>query len=486
MLCGLTPYKAFLKQTLKKLLPKNRFARSVSILAGGTAAGQAITVLASPLLTRLYTPDDFGVLAVYASLLMTIGVIASLRYQLAIPLPEGDQEAAYVAVLSLSIVLGISLLCLVAVIFFRNQIAHLFNTPSLVNHLWLLPPGLLLLGTYQVFNYWALRIKSFTAIARTKLSQSASMVAVQVGGYTLGPVALLLGQITGQAAGITSLGILAVRNKTELFRKIRLIDLFFVARRYKRFPLYSTWGGAFNTAGQHLPPLLFAVLFSPSTAGIYLLSHRVMAMPLAMVGTAIANVFFSNAAEARRKGELAPLVAAIHDKLAQIAMPAALVLIIAGPDLFRIVFGDQWKLSGEFAQWMAIYIYFQFVISPLSQLVSVLEKQIHGSVFQIVLFIVQLTALLIGGLYSDPIFAVAFFSLGSAFCYFAFLAWIVRETQNKWSLLFIPSLNALIWSTISVAPLILFYVFSDNEQLWFVAVGFSGLLLIIRYLFIVR
>ena len=101
--------KIAMKQTLKKILPKNRFARSVSFLAGGTAAGQAITVLAAPLLTRLYSPEDFGLLAVYTSLLMTIGVIASLRYQLAIPLPKSDEEAAHVVVLSLFIVLGISL-----------------------------------------------------------------------------------------------------------------------------------------------------------------------------------------------------------------------------------------------------------------------------------------------------------------------------------------------------------------------------------------
>jgi O-antigen/teichoic acid export membrane protein len=229
-----------------------------------------------------------------------------------------------------------------------------------------------------------------------------------------------------------------------------------------------------------------SAMFSPSIAGMYLLSHRVLAMPMTLIGKAIADVFFSNAAEARRNGELPSLVAAIHNRLTQIAMPAALVIIIAGPDLFHAIFGDQWKQSGEFAQWMAIFIYFQFVTSPLSLLVSVLEKQAHGSIFQIVLFIVQLAGLLAGALYGDPIFAVAFFALGSAICYFAFLAWIMRETQNRLSLIFIPSLKAFIWGIILVAPLLLFYMFSDNAQLWFGAVGLSGLLVMSRYLFIAR
>jgi O-antigen/teichoic acid export membrane protein len=475
-----------LKNTIKKILPKNRFARSVSVLAGGTVAGQAITVLASPLLTRVYTPDDFGVLAVYASLLMTIGVIASLRYQLAIPLPEDDQEAANVVVLSLGVVLGMSLLSLVAVIFFRHQIAHLVNTHSMANYLWFLPPGILLLGTYQVLNYWAIRVKAFTAIARTKLSQQASMVAVQIGGFLLGPAALLLGQISGQAAGITSLGMLALRKKKQLFRMVSISGLFYAAHRYRRFPIFSSWGGAFNTAGQQLPPLLFAAFFSSSAAGIYLLAHRVLAMPMTLVGRAIADVFFSQAAEARREGTLAPLVAGIHEKLAHIAMAPALVLVFAGQDLFGLVFGENWRQAGQFAQWMAPWIYLVFVTSPLSMLFSVLEKQAHGMLFQGILFCTRIGALLIGAHYQDIMLAIMLFATGSAVCWLGFLVWVIKASGNGWTVLLRPTGTALAWSVVLVAPVMLFYSFSEGTMIFFTALALSGILISCRYLTLLK
>jgi O-antigen/teichoic acid export membrane protein len=92
------------KRARRALLPQNAFARGVSVLVGGTAGAQLITVLAAPLLTRLYSPEDFGLVAVCASLLALIGVISSRRYELAIPLPDDDVEEANVAMLSLLLV----------------------------------------------------------------------------------------------------------------------------------------------------------------------------------------------------------------------------------------------------------------------------------------------------------------------------------------------------------------------------------------------
>jgi len=475
-----------MKQPLKKLMPKNRFARSVSILSGGTAAGQGIVVLSSPLLTRLYSPEDFGMLAVYSSLLGIIGVISSLRYQMAIPLPEKDEEASNIVVLSLLIVLAMSLFAAIIVTFWGKSIATLVNTPALAGYLWLFPLGLLAMGIYDVFNYWAIRTKSFTAIARTKLTQSASMVAIQLAGYALGPVTLLVGWIFGQAAGTTSLGMLAIRHRWAAFRAVRIRGVMQAAARYKRFPIFSTWSGAFNNAGVQLPPLLFAALFSVSIAGIYILAHRVLAMPMTLIGRAIADVFFSHAADARRENRLAPLVAGIHEKLAHIGMPPALILMLAGPELFTMVFGANWQQAGEFAQWMAPWIYLVFVTSPLSMLFSVLEKQAQGMIFQGLLLIVRIGSLLIGAFYSDILFAVALFSATSAMCYLGLLVWIVRASGNMLKVSWAPSLKALAWACLLVAPLAVFKVASDDSFFLLPALFISVMLIAGRYMILLK
>ncbi|WP_303905157.1 oligosaccharide flippase family protein [Thiohalomonas denitrificans] len=474
------------KAIVRSLLPKNRFARSVSILAGGTAVGQGIVILASPLLTRLYGPEDFGLLAVYTALLGITTVVSSLRYQLAIPLPESDEEAAHVVALSLLVVLGMALLTALATFLFRHTIAEALNAPALADFLWLLPVGVLLTGIYQVFNYWAIRTGAFSAVARTKLMQGFSMVGVQLAGFTLGPLALLLGQVTGHAAGVTGLGTLAVRQRWNVFKRVRLPGIGQAARRYKHFPLFSTWGSVFNAVGQQLPFLLLAALFSSGAAGVYLLAQRVLTAPMGLIGKGIADVFFSSAAEARRNGVLGDLVADIHEKLAHIAMPPTLILALAGPEIFAIAFGQEWRQAGLFAQWMAPWGYLVLVTSPLSTLFSVLEKQFHEMLFQGLLLGTRLVALLFGAYLGDVLIAVALFSLSSAACYLVFLIWLMRASGNDWTASWAGTARALVWSAFSVSPLLVLYTSTDDSFLWSAAFGLTGLMVASRYLFLMK
>ena len=475
-----------MKERIKRLLPKNRFARSVSVLAGGTAAGQIIVVAASPILTRLYSPEDFGLLAVYAGLLGIFAVIASLRYEHAIPLPENDEEAASVAVLSLIFVLAMTAVSAIIVWVWGEPIATVLNTPALEPYMWLLPIGLLLIGIYQVLTYWAIRVRAFPAIARTKLIQALSMVGVQLGGHALGPLALLFGQVSGHAAGSSSLGALAIRRKWSVFRKVRLAHVRWAATRYRRFPIYSSWGGFFNKAGTELPPILFAALFSPAAAGIYMLANRVLAMPMQLLGKAIADVFFSSASEAYRKGQLAPLVSDIHSKLAHIAMPPAFILLVAGPDLFAVVFGADWRQAGEFAQWMAPWVYLVFVSSPLSQLVSVMEKQVHFMVFQGAQLAVRICAVVIGGAQGDLMLAVALFTVGSAFCYAGFLVWLIHASGNRLIQAWRPSATAALYAALLVAPLAMYYTFDADWGFGLMAISVTMLASGLYYAYLLR
>jgi len=318
------------KNQLRRLLPKNAFARGVTILVGGTASAQILLVLAAPILTRLYTPEDFGLLAVYASLLALIGVVSSLRYELAIPLPEDEVEAANVAVLCLILVGLSTLLTGVLVWVLGSTVAEALGVPALANYLWLLPVGVLLSGAYSVFNYWAVRTKRFTAIAGTKLRQALATLVIQLAAFKLGGIALLFGQVAGQGVGTTRLGRSALTSAG--FRQVSWRGIMKAAGRYRRFPIFSTWAGFANTAGTQLPPLMFAALFSPAAAGLYILAHRVLTLPMSLVGQAIGQVFFANAAEAHRTGKLGTLVEQLYAKLAHIGLPPALILIFSVHD----------------------------------------------------------------------------------------------------------------------------------------------------------
>lgn len=224
------------KNILRKILPKSQFARGVSVLIGGTAGAQLLAVLATPLLTRLYGPEDFGVLAVFTAMLAFFTVISAGRYELAIPLPESDQDAAHVTVLGFALVLCTTLIAAVVFLVWPQQIAKAINAPQLAGYLWLIPFGVFFLGSYQVFSSWAVRKKQFSELAKTRVYQSISTLAIQLGGHALGPLALLFGHAAGQGVGAGGLAHAALK-RPEL-QQVSLPGMRAQARRYKNFPIF--------------------------------------------------------------------------------------------------------------------------------------------------------------------------------------------------------------------------------------------------------
>ena len=428
------------KNQLRRLLPGNTFARGVGVLVGGTAGAQLLTVLAAPLLTRLYSPEDFGLLAVYASLLTLIGVISSLRYELAIPLPEDDGEAANVAALSLILVGINSLLSGVLVWQLGPAIADALGVPALASYLWLLPVGVLIGGAYTVFNYWAIRAKRFSTIAGTKLRQTIATIAIQLAAFKLGGIALLYAQVAGQSIGTTSLGRTALVSAG--FRQVTWGGIVMVAVRYRRFPIFSSWEALVNNVANQLPAILFASFFGPVFVGLYALSHRVLLLPMTVVGAAIDQVFLSNAPTAYRSGTLGALVHKLHFTLSSTAIPPALLIIFLGQELFAFAFGETWIGAGEVAQWMAPWIYFQFVSSPISTVFAVRERLREALLFQVISLIARFAAILVGVWIGDFITAIAIFSVTSGLCYIGLLFWTVMLAENRQHFFLLPDLKA--------------------------------------------
>lgn len=461
---------------IKKLLPKNSFARSVSVLVGGTASSQVLLVLAAPILTRLYSPEDFGLVAVYAGLLGLVVVVASLRYELAIPLPEDDLEAAHIVVLSLLMVLGMTILSSCAVFFFGDFICLKLNVPVLASYLWLLPIGVLLAGTYKVFNYWAIRARNFSSIASTKIRQSLVTLLIQLIAFKAGGVGLLIGQAGGHCVGSLTLAKSAFSN--DGFKKIGLAGTRKAAVRYRRFPIFSTWEGFINTAGFQLPPLMFSVFFNTGAAGFYSLSNRVLLLPMSLIGTAVGQVFFSSAAEAHRAGNTASLIVRIYDNLAHIAMPPTVILIMVGPDLFALVFGESWRQAGEFARWMAPWLFSVFVSSPLSTLFSVMEKQIAGLSFQLLLLFSRIGAIGVGAYCNDLILTVILFSNASAMCWVGFLIWTTLSTGAYATAIVKSTLKSLGLTILCTFPLSMNLIWNFG---WIYALVLSLFFVLIRY-----
>ncbi len=389
-------------------------------------------VLASPLLTRLYTPDDFGVLAIYGALLALFTVVAGFRYELAIPLPSSNSEAVNVVILSLMGVIVMSCISSVIVLIAGDRIAVALGAPVMASFFWLLPIGVLLSGIYKIFNYWAVRSKTFNEIAKTQFVLTCVILVVQMLGFKLGGVALITGQLSGQFIGSLRLVKSAFRSKE--FLSWNWSSVWVVAKRYKQFPLYSTWSGLFNAAGTQLPPLVLAFLFNTGSVGLYALANRVLGVPMAILGNAVGQVYFSNLAESNREGKLGLAVEQGFLTLLKISMPAVAIFMLFAPDLFSFAFGDQWKIAGLIAFWMSPWLLLQFISSPLSTVYFVLEKENLGLYFQVFMFTVRLIALFVGYNYFNFLDTLIIFSAVSAGCYLVYnlhILWISGGNLEK-------------------------------------------------------
>ena len=150
---------------LKEILNlKSEFSKNVLTLVTGTTIAQAIPIAISPILTRIYTPEDFGVLALFISITTILGTIANGRYELAIVLPKRDNNALELTALSIIITMGFSLLLVILVILFHDSLLSYLNNDRFSFWLYLIPLSVLLFSLFNILNYYHTRKKEYKTI----------------------------------------------------------------------------------------------------------------------------------------------------------------------------------------------------------------------------------------------------------------------------------------------------------------------------------
>ncbi|MGC5385185.1 MULTISPECIES: oligosaccharide flippase family protein [Micromonospora] len=353
--------------------------RGVLGIAAGSAGGQLLALAAVPLLARLYRPADFGVLAVVAALVLTVGTVAALRFEMAVPLPEREEDARALVRLGLVAAAGTAILASAVVLLAGDRAALWFGQPELARWLWVVPPSAAAMGVVLVLNQFAVRHRRYGAIGRRNLFQSVAVVVTQIvaGVAGLRPGGLALGFGFGQVAAAAVLLRDARRRGATARAGRRPPRLLAVARRYRRFPFLLAPSGLLNVLGTQLPVLLIAYWYGSAVAGWLGLTQRVLAMPAALVASAVAQVYLGEIAriarEQPRSGRRAFLRAS--RRLALVAGPGALLVVVGAPAAFSLVFGAQWHSSGAYAQALAVFMAAQLVVSPLSQTLVVFERQ---------------------------------------------------------------------------------------------------------------
>ncbi|OSZ71683.1 lipopolysaccharide biosynthesis protein [Hydrogenophaga sp. IBVHS1] len=364
------------------------FLRSVAVLVGGTALGHGITAAALPVLSRLYTPADFSLLAVFAGLVSIISVVACLRFDVAVALPEEDEEALRLLALALGTALACSFVVLIAVLVAPSRIAHWLNQSGLQAYLWLLPVSVLLGGGYSALQMWFVREKAFALIAKSRVAQSTASASTQIasGALAVGPGGLLLGHTMNTGAACLFLGyrLLADHATRAAFKRLTWRELRLTFQRYDRFPKYSTFEALCNSAAIHLPVIMIAALAAPTEAGYLMLATYVMQAPMALVGAAVGQVYLAGAAHKHRQGQLGEFTAEVLGGLLKTGIGPLLAVGIVSPAIFGLIFGAGWERAGVLVAWMTPWFILQFLSTPISMGLHVTGHQRLAFALQLV------------------------------------------------------------------------------------------------------
>jgi O-antigen/teichoic acid export membrane protein len=394
----------------------------VLTLVTGTVVAQGLAYLARPVLTRLFTPEAFGLLGFYLALVAVLSTAATGKYEDAIPLPADEREAAGVWTLALGLSFGLALLTL-AVVPLREPLAALLNRPEVAPVLWLVPLGVWATAWGRASEVWLTRADRFRPVSEAKVVQNAVMVPAQLGAGAVAASAPFLvgGHLAGRVAGTAALLANTLRDTRP-----RLRDLGRLARQYRRFPLFSMPSGFLNTLSTQLPAFLLLAFFPPDVLGLYVLAFGTLAVPMQLIGSAVGQVFFVRAAEANRLDALGPLTQTVFARLSAFGLFPLAALGLAAPAAFSVVFGAEWREAGVYAQLLAPWLYFAFVSAPLSTLFDVLERQPWELGYNVALVTARVAALAVGGWLGDATLTVALFGAVSALGWLLHTVWMLH------------------------------------------------------------
>lgn len=341
-----------LPETLRRLLSKafggsaSNVFKGMATLALGSGIARIIGIAAIPVLTRLYSPEDFGVLAVFSAMLSILAPLLTLRYVLAIPLPRHDGMAFNLLILSAFLMLIMTLSISFLLWAFGGQLLAVFSMEELAPWWWLIALGLLASASYEMLALWATRRRNYRVIARTSVWQSAigSIVKIGLGLLALKPLGLLIGQVVASGGGVGTLFRGFGGEFKDNWRFLRWSRMRKAAWRHRGFPFFRVPSQFLLAISSQAPLLFMAVLYDAKTTGQFGLALMALGLPLQLFGRTLAKAFYAEAANLGNKqpAEVRRMAHAVIKRLAIFSPIPAIVLFLFGPMIFTLLFGDEW------------------------------------------------------------------------------------------------------------------------------------------------
>jgi O-antigen/teichoic acid export membrane protein len=394
-------------------LKTSSFVRNVLIVMSGTALAQVLSFALSPIISRLYSPADFGVFGSFTAVLGVVSAGITLGYNQALMLPKKKDDAFGLFVISFFFSLLMAAFCLAICLIAPRSLLGIMKA----SNVWILPLlviGIFFSGVNQTIQGWCIRVKAFKRTSTSQVIRSLSANGTQVGlGYLKGgPLALIFAVTLGDILATLNLTQGVWRELKAHWRSIRWKRLWPLAKEYHDFPLYLASTNVLNALSLGLPVILLTHFYGIAVAGAYAFAIRLMQAPMELVLRSLRQVLYQKASETYNEGgRLVPLFLKITGGLFATGFFPSLVLFIWAPQIFSWIFGAQWQTAGGFAQSLVIWLLFMFSNVPSVLFARIMRMQRKMFLFDQALLIARALALIIGGLYLTASQTILLYSL---------------------------------------------------------------------------
>ncbi|MEZ4949689.1 MAG: oligosaccharide flippase family protein [Saprospiraceae bacterium] len=401
-----------------KLHFKSPYLRHIATLLSGTALAQAILVLALPFLTRLFTPDDFGLYGIFVAISSVLGMVINGRFEIAILLPKEEEEAKSVYSISL---ITCFILCLVfgiigtlfTLLFFREYLDLL---------VWVFL-AIFFQGLLQPSQRWLLKENDFKKLTISRVAGSLITVGLSVMLAFMGFE--FKGLVLGKIAGLVTEGLVS-----GAFHRLGFIHYGFnreTFSKYNGFLKFSSLESLVNNGFKQLPVIVLGSWFNEALAGFFTLAMNAISRPSGMLSQAVGQVFFTRAAKMAGNDLETFFLKNLRFSFL-IGFIPSLIIVFWGPTLFSFVFGAQWSEAGLYAQWLMPFVFVTFLKSPVSSIIDLKNKMHKNLLFELGFLLNTVLSFWIGIVLDDGLLGVILFS-----CFNSILGLIQLWTFYKWS-----------------------------------------------------
>lgn len=425
---------------------QSRLLRNILTVASGTAGAQALTLLFMPLITRIFGPQAYGVLGTFLSVTMMLIPVAALTYPMAIALPRRDADARGLARLALLLALLMALLMAAFLLLFGEALTNRLQMQMIQPFLLLIPFVMFSGAALEICQQWLFRTQRFHVTASVAvghsmlfnslrtlagLVQSSALVLVCSTALQHALHAALLGLAMRRAAPPVETAERQGRGAGE--GHAEQPGLLALARRHRDFPLFRAPVTLINAVSQHLPTLVLAAYFGPVAAGFFALCRQAMSVPTNLIGKSVADVYYPRISRAINDDEpVAGMLIKATAALALVGLVPFSLVVMFGPSLFALVFGEQWRVAGEYASWLALAEYLVFVSRPCVVAIPALSLQGQFLIFELFSTSLRVVALFTGAVVAGSALAtVQAFSAAGVLIYLALVVIVVYQARRR-------------------------------------------------------